>query len=297
MSKEINRRDFLKMMGGAALGLAVGGCKPKLPETSQNSISEPTSELIATTGSIPTETVTPTPVRLAQTPKPENTVVAENTITEKGFKLAGIPETIRSGHQVLIAENDFANTIGLGTESWLAEPGVILVGPDFDNKIIQESGGHIEYLNPTNQQVFEGPEAYFNIPEGGFMIASGASMTIALPENKSITLEGQEGHNWFAIVRGLFADSKQDSDRNITAHFTDYVPGHTLSMRYPKGAFISEEHFEQIADKAHQGNTNCGAEGCSRVSVFFLDLNTEACTIITREQGKRWQQLFSNWQK
>jgi len=295
MSKErLSRRDFLKLAVLGTGSLALGGCE------AFNKFREPTAET-----SVPTETPTnptelptrPAPIQPTQTPRPENTVVTENTITKKEFRLAGIPEAIHSGHQVLIAENDFTNTIGLGTESWLAEPGVALVGPDFDNKIIEDSNSHIEYINPTNQQVFEGPEAYFNVPEGGFMVASGASMTVTLPENRTITLEGRERHNWLFVTRGLFADGKQDSDRNSTAHFTDYVPGHILAARYPQGAFVSEEQFQQIVSKVHENGTNCGAEGCSQVSVLFLDLNTDACTVISQEQGKEWQLLFSNWQK
>jgi hypothetical protein len=292
--ERLNRRDFLRLTALGVGSLALGSCEELrnikgVPTATPEPTKTPTNpvELLATS----------TPIQPAKTPEPENTTIAENTIAREWFKLAGIPERIHPGHQVLIAENDFTNTIGLGTESWLAEPGVALVGPDFDSKIAQESNGHTEYINPTNQQVFEGPEAYFNIPEGGFMIASGASMEIALPGNRAITLEGQERHNWLVIIRGLFADSKQDSDRNSTAHFINYVPGHTLAMRYPQGAFVSEGQFQQIVSRVHENGTNCGAEGCSKVSAIFLDLNTDACTIISQEQEKEWQPLFSNWQK
>jgi hypothetical protein len=111
-----------------------------------------------------------------------------------------------------------------------------------------------------------------------------------------IQLDGHEGHNWFLVIRGLFPDGKQDSDRNTTATFTAYVPGHAQTMMMPPGAFISEGQLEQTAELSHTAGTNCGKEGCSELSVFMLDLNTGAWNVIHQRQlSAPWGWVNSNW--
>jgi len=286
MSKEYSRRDVLKMAGVGIAGITLGRCSSR-PEATPVPTEEPVMAESTTTPTVTEKgTVAPTPTA---------TETAMPTKEKVGFSLQGIPEKIDS-EQVLIAKEEFKNEIGQGTESWLAEPGVLLVGPDFDPNEIEKANNCIEYINPINQQVFETPTAFFNIPEGGFMLVTGAKMTMEANDS-IIELKDQKDHNWILVVRGLFADGKQDSDRNVTACFRHYYPGHIQATKYPQGAFISEKHFQQIVQTSHSGGSNCGAEGCSGLSVAFLDLNTKAFTIIHQEQaGGEWEQIYSNWE-
>ena len=239
--------------------------------------------------------------RLASSETPGATPSPElgEVVRGEGFSLTAenVPNQVPR-NRLDIAKGTFENTIGLGTESFIAEPGTLLVGPDFwfdenrptgeiDQKL-EDAHGHIEYYSAVNTSLFEteGP-SFFNVPEGGYMVASGSQMTIKV-EGYEINLEGREGHNWLAVVRGRHADGERDSDLNQMAEFTDYVPGHTVAFRYPAGeagftgGFVSEGQFKQLVETSHNGQTNCGAEGCSEVSVILFDMNTGAFSVITQ---------------
>lgn len=311
--RRLSRRDLLRIAG---LGLAATatGCvaspKPKeatepegAPEPKETTGGEKDLGARIEEAARTTLTVVKRPLKaVASVVPPTQEAILENLrilgrrkIEGASCRTWGIPETIDPGHQVLVAKDPFTNTLSLRTESWLAEPGVLLVGPDFEPETFYQAEGHIEYISPVNQQVFENETAAFNVPEGGFMLATAAQMTVELGD-MGVELQGREGHNWMFIVRGLFADGKQDSDRNTTARFSEYVPGHIQAMRYPQGAFISEGQFRQIAELSHLGGTNCGAEGCSKLSVALLDLNTQAFSVVHQEQvGADWESVFTNW--
>jgi hypothetical protein len=304
---EITRRDFLKF-AGASLGAAVlAGCGGKSNDELQAVYGkdgkvigyvDSTNQLHLINPSAPeaggvkaTATAEPTKPIATETPKSWE-------ITGDLFAASGIPQSV-DVRNVDVAKGVFKNTIGKGTEAWLAEPGKLLVGPDFPQDIINQAGGAIERISPVNQQVFfqEGP-SYFNLPEGGFNLGTTAGVKITVGD-AIIKLNPQEGHNWMFVLRGLYADGKQDSDRNIRVKFEDYVAGHIQVMRYPgkpNGGFISEKQFEQIAETSHQEETNCGAEGCSRLSVFFYDANTGATAIITQEGlNNHWKSVWANF--
>lgn len=226
------------------------------------------------------------------------------------ISISGVPEQVSSS--ILdIAKGDFKNETGLNTESFIAEPGKLLVGPNYlfnhpdatfaeIEAKVNGSHGHIEYFSPVNQQVFETEgESFFDLPEGGYVFASAGQMDAEFNGIK-VVLPAQERHNYFLIVRGIHADGKQDSDLNETMRFTNYVAGHIEVERYPAGdagftgGFISEEQFEQKAEASRTGETNCGAEGCSRLTAVFVDANTGAWDIITRTDGSAWTQVATN---
>lgn len=241
---------------------------------------------------------------LGRIPSPEvKTYGSELSIT-------GVPEQVSSSN-LDIAKGVFSNETGLGTESFIAEPGTLLVGPDYlfdeegitlgeiDQKL-NEAEGHVEYFSPVNQEVFENlAPSFSNLPEGGYMFASGAQMNVEF-NGITVNLPAQEGHNYFLIVRGLHADGKQDSDLNNTAEFNNYVPGHIEVERYPAGnaghtgGFISEGQFYQKVEASHAGQTNCGAEGCSQLTSVFVDANTGAYTMLQETNGSAWEQLATN---
>ncbi len=227
------------------------------------------------------------------------------------ISISGVPEQVSSSN-LDIAKGTFANTIGLGTESFLAEPGSLLVGPDyqFDNpdmtlkdidNMVNDSHGHIEYINPVNQQVFETEgTSFFDLPEGGYVGVSAGEMTLRVKDFE-LNLPGREGHNYLVFIRGTHADGIQDSDLNSTIEFSNYVAGHIMVERYPAGdagftgGFVSEGQFKQMAKTSYTGQTNCGAEGCSELTSVFLDVNTGAFSFIaSMDGGATWTQLATN---
>jgi hypothetical protein len=250
-------------------------------------------------GETPTLTETPTATAEPTATKPIDTATPTDwEITGDLFAARGIPSSV-DVINVDVAEGSFKNTIGKGTEAWFAERGKLLVGPDFPQEIIDKAGGAIERFNQVNQTVFEnkGP-SYFNLPEGGFVLASGNVMRVKIGDTV-IKLEGAPGHNWMLVVRGRYSDGKPDSDLNIQMEFDEYIPGHITVMRYPgkpNGGFISEEQFKQIAQTSHTEGTNCGADGCSGLSVFMYDVNTGAAAVIKQFGANGpWQPVWANF--
>ena len=253
-----------------------------------------------------------------------------------GLTITGFPENVDRS-TVDVARGVFRNTIGLGSEMVLAEPGALHVGSDFESDATRQnpyganpdgwgtmysSNGHIDAFSPVNQEVITSEEPfYWNLPEGGFVFFSGGRGTIEIgfwDENgewvseRSLNLEAREGHNWHVIIRGLYPDGEQNSDRNRTLRITGVVPGHAIVESYDGGfnsesgqsendAFLSEEDYLQRAQTSHSAGTNCGAEGCSDLTLVAADHNTGALATLNHEQGRYrnpargWEAGNSNW--
>lgn len=300
---KIDRRGFLRgttVIGGALVAQSITGCGLFRPGVDQSK----------------EQAATATPTVAASRP----TEVAVPAIEKDGVSISGVPEKIDPSNIVDVAKGSFKNTIGLGTEAFIAEPGGLLVGPDFGSKsaknpfgenpagwdAMYDSGGNIKPFSPVSQEVLRyGGPAFQNLPEGGFVFASAGQMTAKVGK-ATFEFKAELGKNYFFIVRGRYADGKQDSDLNETIEFTNYKPGHALVDMYESRdktntAFISEGQFLQMARTSHSGGTNCGAEGCSKLTVVFFDVNTKAVTIIKQSQGRfgnpveGWQPVLKNW--
>lgn len=253
----------------------------------------------------PTAVVQPTVQSAQPTTQSAGTGSSSAFADMANYSISGAPTLVNSAN-VLFANgkdnygNTFTNTTGIGTQMMFAEPGTLLVGPDFDANIVKNSGGHIEYISPITQQMLGTDTFATNTAEGAFTWATGAKMTIEVG-NFTIKVESKDKactNNWFVVIRGLFADGKQNSDRNTTTHFSNYVAGHTQVMWYPAGAYISEGNFKQVAELSHTDGRNCGHEGTSGLSVLMLDLNTGAYDVIYQANtGQPWQFVASNWYK
>lgn len=241
-----------------------------------------------------------------------------------GISVFGIPAKPQG--EVDIAKGKFRNETGLANFI-LAEPGGVLMGADAsdttakDNRYAKEgknpgadtiygSGGSINFWNPITQEVLSTQEASFNLPEGGFRLISMGEGRITIPRDSKnsdpnmrefiLQLPFEVGNNYIVLVRGLYNDSKQDSDRNRSLKITKHVPGHAMTAMYSSRddsnlGFISEEHMMQIIATSHLGGTNCGAEGCSRTTIVALDTNTGKLEISTqvmdRERAKDWKNV------
>lgn len=290
----------------ALMGKEVENTLTQVPPTQLPPTAVPATE-------VPPTPVPPTPIPPTPVPDVESTVEAEveealvenldmvSASSDSSYAISGVPA---SASDTLVSEcpdpygNCFENTVGLGTQMMFAEPGTLLVGPDFDPKKVEESGGHIDWISPITQQMLGTDTFNTNTAEGAFTWATGAKMTVEVGDF-TIVVDSREkacSNNWFVVIRGLFPDGKQDSDRNSTTKFSQYIAGHTQVMWYPEGAFISEGNFLQVAEFSHKGGRNCGAEGTSGLSVLMLDLNTGGYTVVYQANlNQPWQLIASNW--
>lgn len=238
--------------------------------------------------------VTATPSPAVPTAMP----TAQPEVQPATYVVTGFP-TFVDINTVDIARGDFVNVLGMGTQAWLAEDGKLLVGPDFEADLFRAANGTNEYFNSINQQVFEteGP-SYFNCQEGGYMVVSSSQLKVEFLD-KIIELIGAPRHNWFLIIRCRNSDNTIDTDLNSTPKFTKYPPAHIVAMGYPGnpgGGFISEGQFNQLAQTSQSEGSNCGANGCSRLSAFFADVNTGAITVITKDSPTSpWRLVYSNF--
>ncbi len=231
--------------------------------------------------------------------------------------------------QVDIAKGSFQSVSGVASFIF-AEPGGLLVGPDFGDpgpanpfganpggwETMYNSGGSIRPFSPVSQEVAHyDPPFSQNLPEGGFDVIT-AGMVKAEIGGIKIEADFEAGNTYILAIRGFYPDGKQDSDLNRTLKLVDYQPGHLLSEMFESRqqtnlAFISEGWLAQKVATSHHGGTNCGAEGCSKVTLVALDTNTQALEIwenrqagnlnlqeaieAAKESGN-WQLLFSNFE-
>lgn len=116
---------------------------------------------------------------------------------------------------------------------------------------------------------------YANVPEGAFTYFSLGQGKITV-DGYTIDLPYQKSHNYLVAIRGRIDDGIVDTDRNLTAEVTDFVPGHAIWAYMPTGAYISKDWFmQQLVASTTTNFTNCGALGCSRVTVVLLDVDTQ----------------------
>lgn len=141
--------------------------------------------------------------------------------------------------------------------SWLiAEPGVI--------------------LDDTAAWVIPSVRAkhFANIPEGGFTYFSLGNGLIGIGKTYLI-LPPAEGLNYLVLIRGRIDDTIVDSDLNLTAEVTTFVPGHAIWSIMPPGAYVSKNWFrEQLVTSSTTGGTNCGATGCTTIHVVLFDVDS-----------------------
>lgn len=134
---------------------------------------------------------------------------------------------------------------------------------------------------------------YVNVPEGAFTYFSLGQGTITV-DGYALNLPYEEGHNYLVLIRGKIDDGKVDTDRNLTAEVTDFVPGHAIWSYMPKGAYVSMDWFnDQLVASTTEGYTNCGALGCSHVTVVLFDVDThfEQRFAVQADDLSNWTQI------
>lgn len=115
---------------------------------------------------------------------------------------------------------------------------------------------------------------FINVPEGGFTYFSMGEGKILI-DGVTLNLPGEKGLNYLVVVRGKIDDGIVDSDLNITAEVTDFVPGHAIWSIMPPGAYVSHDWFrDQLVVSTTTTGTNCGATGCSRTRIVLFDVDS-----------------------
>lgn len=300
----MTRRNFLTGAGLVLGGVALGNLdRISMFNRVQGADGGPGATPSPTPSGRP-ESATPAPVTgkaetLSVCPPSELQTKLEKEIAH--IRFGGIPDKATN---ILLATGDFKNTLKAGTEAFFAEPGGLLVGPDFESKFggnpngdnpngwraQWESKGHINPFDAETHYIARTcPPVMQLIPTNGFAQFIGNQFSVEMyrtdekgnliSENKAFMFqETHPGINIFT-VRGLFADAKvQNQDRSRIAVVRHYVPGTMELKMYKPGikqntAFVSEGQLQQTVRDAHEGQTNCGT-GCSDVYVTSLDLNT-----------------------
>lgn len=268
----------------------------KATEDARRAVGTPTYAVRVT--STPTETQTSQATATEYGRGATETVVATRTpvLQKVGFSCdvitdelslplvlwQGIPENVSSS-PVLTTKQDarFTNTIGFGSEAFLAEPGVLaatLKTPKVDPKD-------------------------FSTGIGGFTLVSFQEGSILFPElGKGIGLRERQDHMYFVIIREQFP---VPNSKNVKVRMECSVPNHVQIQKFPSGAFLSEGQFKQIAEAAHTGknifgqpNDNCGGKGCNGLTVVYWDRNTDARLVLHQEGvNGPWQKFDGNWKK
>jgi hypothetical protein len=303
------RRKLALVIGGLIVGASLVLSGRATAPGAEQPKPTPTGETATPTPSMAAGETPPTldGVSIGEIKSPDCVIHMEGT-NVKDTILSGLPSTVDAKTVDQSNHKPFSHKIGLGSQMILGEPGGLLVGPDFDPKKVASSKGMIQYLSGENQAVIHSTEPFSqNIPEGGFMYASlmEGKITIGDDNDKDqikLVLPEVEDNNYLVYIRGLYPNQNpdtQNTDRNKTAVVTCAVPGHALLEEYKSGtssnmAFISEKQFEQQVKMSETGGTNLGAGGASRTTAVFLDLNTKAFTVITKEANQK-QDPGTDW--
>lgn len=258
-----------------------------------------------------------------------------------GIQSFGIPEKIPADKVNQVAE-PYRNPLGVAPHVYGDPGGLIMEADAMDTTgrgnryavngknpgatVLYESGGSIRLASPVNR--FVARESFNfdqNLPEGGFVEISSGQMSVYIPRDSAnadpnlkyfaLSMPYKTGHNYFFVARGLFPDGKQDTDYNRTMTVSNYKRGHIIADMYESRfetnlGFVSEEGLMQRAATSHSGGTNCGAEGCSGLTIVALDTNTGALEIWEqklnqvearaaladwRQSRKNWNRLYSNF--
>jgi len=290
----------------------------------------------------PTEMPSPT-VKVNQAPTvtgecPTVETALQTTVEVGGFGLAGFPTRATN---VLVAESDgrFKNPFPSGTSLSAAygEPGAILYGPDIVGQsnsnpfgdgrpnpgpdAVYNSHGHARFLTDETHRIADTcPPLFRLIPASGFLVFNGQEGVIEIGKSdetgkwvstgKKIVVKEEQGTQAWVAIRGLFGDGKQDTDENLIARITGFVPSSAQVFEFFNGedpatgnvensAFISAEWFEQNIANAHKSGPNGGDAGNSRVKSLVVDANTGAYGVdihtSTRENARDWHNMANGW--
>ena len=208
------------------------------------------------------------------------------------FSISGAPKTVEQGAFTIWASREktpgveHVNTIGHGTEGWIGEWGVFNT---HDPKEPSIKTGSAYLIGPANQDVLEdNREQTLPLHEGAFTEVYAAGMTLKLQrQGQPVTLVLNEapGHVWYVILKDVPRDHKPDIDLNVPVKISDFNPGFLQYAMLPPGPVVSQNHVLQIVESGHgtydqEHSNNCGASGCTNVSILMYDQLTGGWAVI-----------------
>ncbi len=166
-----------------------------------------------------------------------------------------------------------------------AEPGGLLVGPEFPQSTVTGSGGAINYRDGQNQQTMNDAEfsglvspdgfALIHLEEGNLTFRNGGDCF-------SVSLPQRTGRNRF-----LFGIKGDPAQGNQTVVVDGYPRGNALYQRYDHAARISADGVNDLTNKAF--------EGTDKVTLIGLDLKTRAMFAAERSKGGAWKWINGNY--
>ncbi|MCJ7793260.1 MAG: hypothetical protein MUP45_04815 [Candidatus Marinimicrobia bacterium] len=138
-----------------------------------------------------------------------------------------------------------------------AEPGVLL-----------DNTAAFDYLSAE--------ETPINVPEGGFAYIAVGHISLS-HDGYGLILPGQTNNIYLIIIRGL-SDDNTDADLNQQVWASDYPRGFGIYSPMPYGAYVSLGWFLQQVENAQEssGDPNCGADGCDKVTVVVIELQSHS---------------------
>lgn len=204
---------------------------------------------VATLASIPTESASTTSLQ------PSPTVIVSETLI--------VTETMKftSGWETDWYWSPFRDTTDRlddeTTKETFAEPGVLL-----------DNTAAFDYLSAE--------ETPINAPEGGFAYIAVGHISLS-HDGYGLSLPGQTNNIYLIIIRGL-PDDGTDADFNQQVWASDYPRGFGIYSPMPYGAYVSLGWFLQQVENAQEssGDPNCGADGCDKVTVVVIELQSHS---------------------
>ena len=278
-NKEISRRELFKIAGRTTGGLVIAGFG-----------AQALSHLEAAT---------------------VNTAEAAEQTADGFVSLDGIPTNVTKTLTVARARAEYNfpgnNTWGVGTEGYVATPGVVLFQMHTPENIaaakanMGESRWREAFQSPANSDVITDEQGEWRAPEGRWARLSLGQgiieMTAVGGQTIRLNLKGAEDVHHDVYIRGRFKDGSTPRDMNEQIRMTNLVGGNVYVEQLPFGSFISQGQFEQLLQSQFEGNGNVnGYEGARRVYRTYVDLNTKAASVglYTGPRSENGQVLFKN---
>jgi hypothetical protein len=217
------------------------------------------------------------------------------------YTISGIPETVEiaademarlvtSAEMLQRDPTENVNSLGLLTQYFLADAGVFLTHSVSES----EANESAWLITPDTQFLLSyfGP-AQANLPEGGFLWGTAAEMTMEA-FGYTIDTEAMYGHCWFVVLSGQDWDHMIDTDFNTPVLISGYNPGFIQIDRFPPGAYLSQQHFLENTNSAHEQKTS-GSDGCSNVTAMFLAVRNGAMLVINQPApNAKWVLVDTN---
>lgn len=176
----------------------------------------------------------------------------------------------------------------------LAEPGKLVVGPDFAQADIDESSGAIWRTDPLNTYRLEEQEN-IGCAEGAFVFISVQEANLA-SDNFAISFRAPDGDGAHVYIRCENSDHERGSDAGNDIAISGYEPNKGSVIHFsgqPVGGFVSAGGAQQALDIATSA-TSSGSEGANRIWIITIDSNTGAISVAVWD-GSTMELEYTNW--